>query len=88
MFGVRPSLALNTSVHSARPDNLLRVIMGGAGTYGSARPGAMPGFRASFNDRQLAQLLFYLRARFAADQPAWTGIEAVAARIRANRERF
>jgi nicotinate dehydrogenase subunit B len=88
MFGIRPSLALNTNLYSARPDNLLRVILGGAGTSGAGRPGAMPAFRGSLDDRQLAQLLDYLRARFASDQSAWSGIETVAARIRAEARGF
>jgi nicotinate dehydrogenase subunit B len=34
------------------------------------------------NDRQLADLSGYLRARFASAKPAWTGVEATAARMR------
>jgi len=83
MFGIRPSLALNTNLYSARPDNLLRVILDGADTSGAGRPGAMPAFRGSLSNTQLADLLGYLRARFAPGQPAWSGIETVAGRIRA-----
>lgn len=42
----------------------------------------MPSFRSSFDDRQVADLLGYLRARFASDQPAWSALTEVAARLR------
>jgi nicotinate dehydrogenase subunit B len=82
-FGVRPALALNTNLHAARPDNVLRVLLDGASPPGEAAHGAMPAFRNSLDDRQMASLLGYLRARFAADQPAWSGLEKAAARLRA-----
>jgi len=84
MFGIRPSLALNTNLHSARPDNLLRIVLDGANTSGEQSHGAMPAFRGSLDDRQLADLLDYLRSRFASDKPAWRALEAAAARIRAD----
>jgi nicotinate dehydrogenase subunit B len=87
MFGVRPSLALNTNLHAARPDNLLRVILDGAGSPGGLRHGAMPAFRNSLDDRQLVRLLSYLRTRFAGDKPAWTGLPSAVAQIRAETAR-
>ena len=44
----------------------------------------MPGFKDSLSDRQVADLAAYLRQRFAADKPAWQGLAAKAAHIRAN----
>ena len=35
--------------------------------------GAMPAFRHHLDDAQIADLVAYLRARFAPDKPAWTG---------------
>ncbi len=83
MFGVKPSLALNTNVHSARPDNLINVVLGGVAEPAYPELGAMPGFAGSFDDAQVVELLTYVRARFAPDAPAWTGLDAAVARTRA-----
>jgi nicotinate dehydrogenase subunit B len=45
--------------------------------------GAMPGFAQSLNDRQLTDLIRYLRTRFAPDKPAWDGIDAALTAARA-----
>jgi nicotinate dehydrogenase subunit B len=81
-FGARPALALNTNVHARTPDNLIRVVLDGIAAPAHADLGAMPGFAGSFSDAQVADLLRYVRARFAPDAPAWTGIEQSVARIR------
>lgn len=83
MFGARPLLALNTGVHAARPDNLIQVILNGIMTPAHPALGAMPGFAAVYSDGQTADLVRYIRARFAPDAPAWTDVEAEVARIRA-----
>jgi nicotinate dehydrogenase subunit B len=44
----------------------------------------MPGFKDSFSDRQVADLVNYLRQRYAGDKPAWRNVEAQVARLRAN----
>jgi nicotinate dehydrogenase subunit B len=75
-FGSRPSLALNSNLHGSTPDNLARVILDGIMTPVSADLGTMPGFAHSLNDRQLSELIGYLRQRFAPDKPAWSGIDA------------
>jgi len=82
LFGVKPSLSLNTNVHSAAPDNLIRVILQGIREPANPELGYMPGFADSFNDEQLVELLKYLRANFAADKPAWPDLKADVARIR------
>jgi nicotinate dehydrogenase subunit B len=83
MFGNRPSLALNSNLFAAKPDNLIRTILGGSS---SALPGggAMPAFSAVFNDVQLAGLVAYLRATFAPGEPAWTNLAERIATIRSN----
>ena len=75
-FGSRPSLALNSNLHGAAPDNLARVILDGITDPVNGDLGAMPGFAHSLNDQQLTELIRYLRARFAPDKPAWDGIDA------------
>jgi len=82
LFGVKPSLALNTNVHSAQPDNLVQVILHGIQDPANGELGYMPGFQDSLDDSQIADLLGYLRARFAPDQPAWTDSAAAVARVR------
>ena len=84
LFGVSPSMAVNSNVHSALPDNLLRVVLHGIATPATRDLGYMPGFKDSLSDRQVADLAAYLRQRFAADKPAWQGLAAKAAQVRAN----
>lgn len=82
MFGVRPSLAVNSNIHSTRPDNLIRVILEGIGVPAHAELGAMPSFRTSLDDGQLVDLVRYLRGQFAPDKPEWTELEQTVARMR------
>ena len=82
LFGSRPSLALNSNLHSAMPDNLIQVILHGIASPVSSDLGYMPGFKDSFSDGQLAELVGYLRQQFAPDKPAWTDLTAAASRVR------
>jgi nicotinate dehydrogenase subunit B len=82
LLGVNLPLALNSNLHSERPDNLIRIVLDGVAEPGSRDIGFMPGFRHSLNDRQVAELAAYMRQRFAPDKPAWRDLEAAAARIR------
>jgi len=82
LFGVRPSLKVNTNVHSDNPDNLIKVILHGIQQPATTDLGYMPGFANSFSDAQVADLLAYLRADFAPGKPAWNGLEQRVARAR------
>lgn len=82
-FGQNLPLALNSKLHSDHPDNLVRVILDGIRTPPSPEVGYMPAFRDGLDDRQIARLAAYLRERYAPDKPAWTGLEATVARLRA-----
>jgi nicotinate dehydrogenase subunit B len=82
LFGSRPSLALNSNLHSAVPDNLIQVILHGIASPVSSDLGYMPGFKDSFDDRQVVELVSYLRRQFAPDKPAWTGVDAAIGRAR------
>jgi nicotinate dehydrogenase subunit B len=82
LFGSRPSLALNSNLHSAVPDNLIQVILHGIATPVSSDLGYMPAFRDSLTDGQIAELASYLRRQFAPDKPGWTDIHATIGRIR------
>jgi nicotinate dehydrogenase subunit B len=82
LFGSRPSLALNSNLHSAIPDNLIRVILHGIAAPASSDLGYMPGFKDSLNDGQIAELVSYLRRQFAPEQPAWADLSAAISRAR------
>jgi nicotinate dehydrogenase subunit B len=81
-FGVQPNLALNTNLHSARPDNLIRTILGGIPSPALDGLGAMPGFAASLTDGQIADLAGFLRRHYAPDRDAWTDLPQTIARLR------
>ena len=81
-FGVKPSLALNSNLHSARPDNVIQAVLHGVSAPPHAGIGYMPGFASSFDDAQVTELVHYLRERFAPDQPRWQGVEEAVSRIR------
>jgi nicotinate dehydrogenase subunit B len=74
-----PPLGLNTNLHAARPDNFLRVVIDG---ITQSPHGAMPAFRGTLDNRQIAELARYARARFAPDRPAWEDVEEAVARVR------
>jgi len=82
LFGSRPSLALNSNLHSARPDNLIQVILHGIAAPVTSDLGYMPAFRDSFTDGQVAELASYLRRQFAPDKPAWSDIRTTIGRVR------
>ena len=83
LLGVNTPLALNSNLTSARPDNLLRTILDGVREPASRDIGFMPAFREALDDRQIAELAGYMRARFAPQEPAWTDLPAEVARARA-----
>ncbi|WP_256659650.1 molybdopterin cofactor-binding domain-containing protein [Pseudomonas sp. LS-2] len=84
LFGVSPSLASNTNVHSALPDNLIKVIQQGISKPATADLGYMPGFGDSLSDTQISDLAAYLRSRFAPKEPQWTGLREKVAYLKAN----
>ncbi|SCX74425.1 molybdopterin cofactor-binding domain-containing protein [Variovorax sp. EL159] len=83
LLGVNTPLALNSNLTSARPDNLLRTILDGVREPASRDIGFMPAFREALDDRQIAELAGYMRARFAPQEPAWKDLPAEVARVRA-----
>ncbi|SAK61400.1 gluconate 2-dehydrogenase (acceptor) [Caballeronia fortuita] len=81
-LGVRPLMGLNTSVAQSRPDNLLHVLHNGIDSPATAELGYMPRFGDVYDDKQMAELAAYIRARYAPDQPAWADLERVSAQVR------
>jgi nicotinate dehydrogenase subunit B len=82
LFGSRPSLALNSNVHAATPDNLIQVILHGIANPVSSDLGYMPAFKDSMSDEQIAELVSYLRRQFAPEKPPWVGVAEAANRLR------
>jgi nicotinate dehydrogenase subunit B len=72
LLGVNRPLALNTNVHSDRPDNLLRIVLEGIQAPASRDVGFMPSFANTLSDQQLVMLVDGMRARYAPDKPPWT----------------
>ena len=83
LLGVNTPLALNSNLTSAKPDNLLRTILDGVREPATRDIGFMPAFREALDDRQIAELAGYMRARFAPQEPAWQNLPAEVARVRA-----
>ncbi|WP_341921530.1 molybdopterin cofactor-binding domain-containing protein [Polaromonas sp. YR568] len=83
LLGVNTPLALNSKLHSERPDNLIRVILEGIRAPATAAIGFMPAFQHSLDDDQIATLASYMRSRYAPDQPAWKDLPAAVSRLRA-----
>ena len=84
LLGVSPSLATNTNVHSDQPDNLIKVILQGISNPATKDLGYMPGFKDSLSNNQVADLVAYLRGKFAPNAPQWKGLEQKVAHFRAN----
>lgn len=84
LFGSRPSLALNSNLHSTTSDNLVQVILHGITDPASSDLGYMPAFKNSMSDAQVEELASFLRGQFAPDKPAWTGVRETIARVRAS----
>jgi nicotinate dehydrogenase subunit B len=80
LFGSRPSLALNSNLHSAVPDNLIQVILHGIASPVSSDLGYMPGFKDSLSTNQVTELVSYLRQQFAPGKPAWVDVDAAVSR--------
>jgi mono/diheme cytochrome c family protein len=67
-------LGLSTALSAPAPNNLANIVLSGVRPVEGERSPIMPGFAASMDDRQIAALLTYLRARFGKG-PAWANVE-------------
>lgn len=81
--GLVPALAGNRAVVLAAPDNLLRVVLGGAfgpATAGRPRPHGMPPFATVLSDAEIAAVVSYIRA-------SWGHRAAPVTALEVNRQR-
>ncbi|MBV7429548.1 MULTISPECIES: molybdopterin cofactor-binding domain-containing protein [unclassified Acidovorax] len=83
LLGVNVPLALNSNLHSDRPDNLLQVIVHGIREPATRDIGFMPGFGHALSDAQITELAGYMRQRYAPGRPAWRDVPEALARVRA-----
>lgn len=86
LFGAKPLLSANTNLHATTPDNLIQVILHGIQEPADDALGYMPGFKDSLDDKQVADLLGYLRERFAPDEDAWPDPTTTIKRLRNHAE--
>ena len=82
LLGINTPLALNSNLHSDKPDNLIRVILGGIREPANADIGFMPAFRHSLDDSQITALASYMRSRYAPSQTPWRDLPGSVKRLR------
>ena len=82
LLGVNRPLALNTNLHSDRPDNLLRIVLEGIQAPASKDIGFMPSFANTLSDKQVVMLVDGMRARYAPDKPPWQNTAQTLAAMR------
>ncbi len=82
LLGVNSPLALNSNLHSTRPDNLINTILNGVREPATQDIGFMPAFKYALSDAQIAELASYMRSRYAPAEPAWIHLPADIARLR------
>ena len=79
-FGVRPQLALSTSLHAASPDNAILAVLEGVQKPAHADLGTMPAFRHALSDAQIATLLNTMRAQYGVE--AWKDLPGQVTKLR------
>ncbi len=83
LYGARPQLALNSNVWADTPDNLIRVVLDGAPSPAHQVANMMPAYRNLLSDRQIAEVVAFLRRTMAPEKGEWSDLVARVARIRA-----
>jgi nicotinate dehydrogenase subunit B len=87
LLGTNLHLSLNSNMYADTPDNLIRIIFEGVREPASTELGFMPAFKDSLTDKQLSQMVAYMRFRFAPELPAWQNLEHTANTIRTSLNR-
>lgn len=72
---------LSTAVNAPNPQNIVNVTLFGLPPADGEASAVMPGFAGALTDRQIADLLAYMRERFS-DAPAWQGVAEMVRRTR------
>ena len=80
-IGERPTLAFSTAVNAGTPRNAVQMILNGIGWHGEDSMNYMPAFSGVYDDRQIADLVAYLRGAYST-KPAWPDAEPLVAKLR------
>lgn len=80
-IGERPSLAFSTAVNADTPRNAIQMILNGINWHDEDAMNYMPAFGGVYDDRQVADLLSYVRGTWSA-KPAWPDAAPLVARLR------
>ncbi|MCC8392902.1 c-type cytochrome [Paraburkholderia sp. MMS20-SJTR3] len=80
-IGERPTLAFSTAINADTPRNAIQMILNGINWHGEDAMNYMPAFSGIYDDRQVADLLAYVRATWSA-KPAWPDATPLVARLR------
>jgi mono/diheme cytochrome c family protein len=81
MLEGRPPLDWGTPLHEDFPHDTIQIVMRGLRPPAGRAGPTMPAFGDMLNDRQVAGIAAYLRARFT-DKPPWPGLEQVVLQVR------
>jgi mono/diheme cytochrome c family protein len=68
------NLALSTPVHLKNPGNAIRIVLGGVSPTEAESGSRMPSFASALTDKQIADLLSYVRSHFSSE-PTWNDLE-------------
>ncbi|QCP53644.1 c-type cytochrome [Trinickia violacea] len=80
-IGERPTLAFSTAVNADTPRNAIQMMSNGIGWHGEDTLNYMPSFIDQYDDQQIADLAAYIRGAYS-NRPAWSDVEAMAAKLR------
>jgi mono/diheme cytochrome c family protein len=72
---------LSTAVDAPNPQNIINVTLFGLPPNGNAPGSIMPAYESVLNDRQMVDLLTYLRQRYS-KQPMWNDLAGLVSRTR------
>ncbi|MBN3789148.1 c-type cytochrome [Burkholderia sp. Ac-20353] len=80
-IGERPTLAFSSAISADTPRNAIQMMFNGIGWHGEDALNYMPSFIDQYDDQQIADLAAYIRGAYSG-QPAWTGVDTMAAKLR------
>ncbi|OUL70559.1 c-type cytochrome [Paraburkholderia hospita] len=80
-IGERPTLAFSTAINAATPRNAVQMILNGIDWHGENTMNYMPAFSGIYDDRQVADLVAYIRGAYST-KPAWSDAQSLVAKLR------
>lgn len=80
-LGGRPALPLGSPLHERNPADTIQIILHGLQPPVEAAGPFMPAYRDAFTDRQIAQMVAYMKARYGSG-PEWPDLEDEVAEAR------